>query len=98
MNRQHLKAAALRLGFTSNGAEAAAQTTIDGLLADEWLRDAHEHLTKARDMLILANAPRSLDRVRHALKSVEGAQRHARLRPYREGRQQATREERGASC
>jgi hypothetical protein len=85
--RHHIvRGAALRLGFTQFGADCAA---IDksGQLSGAWLKDAHEHLERARDALILARAPKSADAVRRALKSVEGAQRHARLRPIREKRQ-----------
>lgn len=44
-------------------------------------------LKEARDLLVEAEAPRATDAVRRALKSAEGARRHAVLRPYREERQ-----------
>lgn len=39
---------------------------------------ALDHLRQARNLLKLAGAPRAVDKVRAALKSTEGAQRHAR--------------------
>lgn len=38
--------------------------------------EALNHLRRARDLLVAANAPRSAERVRRALKSVEGARRN----------------------
>jgi hypothetical protein len=51
-------------------------------LTDGWQRSnavsaALHHLTQARDCLIEANAPQALKRVRAAIKSAEGARRHA---------------------
>jgi hypothetical protein len=45
------------------------------------------HLRLARDILATAHAPRSADYVRRALKSAEGALRHAELEPFRLERQ-----------
>lgn len=39
--------------------------------------EAIGHLRRTRDLLVAANAPRSAERVRRALKSVEGARRNA---------------------
>jgi hypothetical protein len=44
---------------------------------------AYDHLQKARDLLKVANAPKTLARVRSALKSCEGAMRHVRHRLHR---------------
>ena len=41
------------------------------------VRNALFHLRTARDLLREVGAKKSLDRVRHALKSAEGAERHA---------------------
>ena len=50
---------------------------------------ALEALHSARDWLKLANARRATDKVRRAIKSAEGAKRHASLAPYRKARQEA---------
>jgi hypothetical protein len=43
----------------------------------EKVRMAIHHLRIARDLLRKVGAKKSVDRVRHALKSAEGAERHA---------------------
>lgn len=47
------------------------------------------HLTAARDLLKQAKAPRATAKVRAAITSTQGAQRHAALAPFRTERQQA---------
>lgn len=42
------------------------------------------HLAAARDLLKVSNSPRSLAKVRAAITSTQGAQRHAALAPYRD--------------
>lgn len=49
----------------------------DGTNACDAIDQAIALLRRARDLLISANAPRSADRLRRALKSVEGARRNA---------------------
>ena len=49
----------------------------DDASMDDCLTAALRHLRQARDLLTAANAPRAADRVRGALKSAEGALRHA---------------------
>lgn len=44
------------------------------------IRDGIYHLQQARDNFALAEAPRTLQRIRLALKSAEGALRHAQRR------------------
>jgi hypothetical protein len=51
------------------------------------VQDAIHHLKLARHFLAQADAPCALGKVRAALKSAEGAERHASLAPYREARQ-----------
>jgi hypothetical protein len=54
------------------------------------IRNALFHLRTARDLLRRVGAKKSLDRVRHALKSAEGAERHAyRCDPAREAERTA---------
>lgn len=50
---------------------------------------AMEHLRKARDLLKDAGAKKALERVRSALKSADGARRHAGLESIRRARQLA---------
>lgn len=50
------------------------------------MRRALDHLRYARDLLKALGATRALDKVRRALKSAEGADRHLRLAPQREAR------------
>jgi hypothetical protein len=45
---------------------------------------ALQHLRSARDLLATTDSPRALDRVRGAIKSCEGAKRHASNREFRE--------------
>lgn len=45
--------------------------------------EAFTLLRRARDLLVRAGAPRAADKVRRALKSADGAHRHAVLRRYR---------------
>lgn len=52
--------------------------------SERWITDAIEHLRSARDLLVTADAPRAADKVRAALKSAEGALRHAHGRQYRQ--------------
>lgn len=47
------------------------------------LARAWEHLRAARDELRVADCPRTLDKVRRALKSADGAHRHAVHRSMR---------------
>jgi len=54
-------------------------------LAD--VQDAIFHLRRARDLLKRAGAKRTVARVRLAITSAGGAERHARLAPFREARQ-----------
>lgn len=50
------------------------------------VHEAIEHLREARKLLAEVGARKSVDRVRHALKSAEGAERHAwRCEPRGEG-------------
>jgi len=49
--------------------------------ADETIGIAHAHLREARDLLAQAGCPQATKAVRRAMKSVEGAQRHATRRP-----------------
>ncbi len=51
------------------------------------VNEALNALRVARDRLKQAGATQALKRVRSALKSTEGAHRHAQLEPYREQRQ-----------
>lgn len=53
----------------------------------EAVRQAITHLRAARDLLKAAGARRTLARVRLAITSAGGAERHAKLAPYREIRQ-----------
>lgn len=68
-----IKAAALRLGFTPEGAEAVANT--EQALADAWLDTALRYLAHARDAVIVAQAPLAIERVRLAIKTVEAHKR-----------------------
>lgn len=45
------------------------------------------HLRAARELLKEAEAKRSVEKVRKAINSTEGARRHARLAPWRKTRQ-----------
>ncbi|HRY01581.1 MAG TPA: hypothetical protein P5256_00530 [Beijerinckiaceae bacterium] len=49
--------------------------------ADQAIGIAHAHLREARDLLMQAGCPQATKAVRRAMKSVEGAQRHAARRP-----------------
>jgi hypothetical protein len=81
ISRQSMRAAALRFNFTQHGADQAAESSISRARDVRliWADDALKHLAKARDALILADAPQALAKVRRAIKSAEGARRHARL-------------------
>lgn len=57
------------------------------------IRDAMVHLRAARDLLSAAGAVKTTARVRAALSSAYGAQRHAQMEPYRTQRQR-----RGSKC
>jgi len=47
------------------------------------VREGIMHLKKARELFKQAKAVKTLERVRFALKSAEGAERHAENDPYR---------------
>jgi hypothetical protein len=53
---------------------------------EQLIDNALSHLRIARDLLKVADAPKATDKVRHAMKSAEGAERHARLERYRQMR------------
>ena len=53
----------------------------------ELLKNAHDLLCGARDEVKEAKAPRTLAKIRRALKSLGGAIRHAELAPQRAARQ-----------
>jgi hypothetical protein len=65
-------------------AENRAETVLSPL---DRIRAALVHLKLARDLLREAGAPKATDKVRSALKSAQGAERHAQHAPYREARQ-----------
>jgi len=48
---------------------------------DKMIADAHSRLRQARDLLRSAKCSQATKAVRRALKSAEGAQRHASRRP-----------------
>lgn len=49
---------------------------------ERMVADASGYLRRARDLLARAGAKRAADKVRLALKSAEGAQRHAKSKRY----------------
>lgn len=49
--------------------------------ADSCIEESLQLLRRARDLLVLADCPRSASAVRKAIASVGGAQRHAQRRP-----------------
>lgn len=62
------------------------------------IRDAIEYLRAARDLFNAAGAPKTTARVRAALSSAYGAQRHAQMEPYRTERQSNKRRDKCAVC
>ena len=77
-----------------NGAWDLAQHGIAALASPakatdlELVQLAIVKLREARDLLVSANAPRATERIRHALKSAEGAARNADCRSVRHTRTQ----------
>jgi len=59
---------------------------------EEKIEEAMALLRRARDLLREASAPRAGKAVDRALKSADGARRHAHLRPYRALRSDLARE------
>lgn len=60
---------------------------VESALKLDAVREAIQHLRQARELLKVAGATRATDKVRAALSSAAGAERHAELAPYRERRQ-----------
>lgn len=71
--------------YTAKG--RAQVRACPALQRDEVMR-AIAHLRDARDCLKLAGAPRTLARVRAALRSADGALRHASNAPFRTARRE----------
>jgi hypothetical protein len=69
------------LGISAN--DPGVQDVLSPL---DKIRAALVHLKLARDLLREAGAPKATDKVRSALKSAQGAERHALHAPYREAR------------